>query len=143
MVISVKQLAGAIRKKRPQIEEQNAGELAIFYMNFFGFYGRILDNVLVPEERDAFYQLEDMGLVTTKSEKTDRPYVKCVNGRYGISGWKNWTIIYWILKEGEITRIEKNKPEESEIEKGGGVYSDESVWKQAREARKSFGAGKG
>ncbi len=140
MVITLKQLSGAIRKRRPQMEENQAYELAVFYMNFFGFYGRILDNVLETEERDAFYQLDDIGLATTESEKTGRPEIKLVDGKYKLD-WRNWTSSYWVLKEDEIMRTEKSAPEESGIEKGGEVYGDEDMWEQVRKARGRSNAG--
>src|SRR2546427_6745129 len=39
-------------------------------LNLFGYSERIFDNVLEPEDRDAFYMLEDSGILTTEREET-------------------------------------------------------------------------
>src|SRR3989441_8075573 len=44
--------------------------MAQHVLNFFGYSERIIDNVLEPEDRDAFYMLEDSGILTTEREET-------------------------------------------------------------------------
>ena len=72
-IITVEDLTQAIKNSidnsRGMVEEQ-AYELAHHVLNFFGYSDRIIDNVLEPEDRDAFYMLEDAGILTTEREET-------------------------------------------------------------------------
>jgi hypothetical protein len=71
------------------VEEQAYG-LARHVLNFFGYADRIIDNVLEPEDRDAFYMLEDAGILTTEREETT-----LYDGR-------EWRIHYWLFKRDKI-----------------------------------------
>jgi hypothetical protein len=62
-------------------------------LNFFGYSDRIIDNVLEPEDRDAFYMLEDAGILTTEREETT-----LYDGR-------EWRIHYWLFKRDEMSRL--------------------------------------
>jgi hypothetical protein len=73
--------------------EAEAREMAQHVMNFFGFSERIIDNILEPEDRDAFYMLEDSGLLTTEREETT-----LYDGR-------EWRIHYWIFKKDKILAL--------------------------------------
>ena len=65
-IVTVEDLTQAIKNSidtsRGMVEEQAYG-LARHVLNFFGYSDRIIDNVLEPEDRDAFYMLEDAGIL--------------------------------------------------------------------------------
>ncbi len=81
--------------KTPAMREQAAVGLAEHVLNFFGFQDRIIDNMLEPEDRDAFYMLEDVGLLTTEREET------------GLPDGREWRIHYWVMREDKIMRALK------------------------------------
>ena len=84
-IVTVEDLTQAIKNSiddsHAMVEEQ-AYELAHHVLNFFGYSDRIIDNVLEPEDRDAFYMLEDAGILTTEREETTL-YDNIV-GKYGV-----------------------------------------------------------
>lgn len=92
-IITVEDLTQAIKNSidysRGMVEEQ-AYELAHHVLNFFGYSDRIIDNVLEPEDRDAFYMLEDAGILTTEREETT-----LYDGR-------EWRIHYWLFRREKI-----------------------------------------
>ena len=79
------------------MEEKEARAMAQHVLNFFGYSERIIDNVLEPEDRDAFYILEDSGLLTTEREETT-----LYDGR-------EWRIHYWLLAKKTILRYSNNQ----------------------------------
>lgn len=85
-----KAIRNSIRNDLRSMPEAEAREMAQHVMNFFGFSERIIDNILEPEDRDAFYMLEDSGLLTTEREETT-----LYDGR-------EWRIHYWIFKKDKI-----------------------------------------
>lgn len=85
--------------------DEQAQHLAQHVLNFFGYSDRIIDNILEPEDRDAFYMLEDTGILTTEREETT-----LYDGR-------EWRIHYWLFKKDRIidlinkgSRIEEIAP---------------------------------
>ena len=121
-IITVDDLTQAIKNSidnsRGMVEEQ-AYELAHHVLNFFGYSDRIIDNILEPEDRDAFYMLEDAGILTTEREETT-----LYDGR-------EWRIHYWLFKRDRIeflmndtvTKTDDDVQEES-------VYDDlpDDIW---------------
>ncbi|MCQ2052745.1 MAG: hypothetical protein MJZ03_02245 [archaeon] len=94
-IITVDDLAKAIRNSpnnRGMIEEE-AYYLARHVLNFFGYSDRIIDNVLEPEDRDAFYMLEDAAILTTEREETT-----LYDGR-------EWRIHYWLFRKDRIHNL--------------------------------------
>ena len=95
-IVTVEDLTQAIKNSiddsHAMVEEQ-AYELAHHVLNFFGYSDRIIDNVLEPEDRDAFYMLEDAGILTTEREETT-----LYDGR-------EWRIHYWLFKRDEMARL--------------------------------------
>ena len=77
------------------MEEDQAYELALRVLNFFGYSDRIIDNVLEPEDRDAFYMMEDAGILTTEREETT-----LYDGR-------EWRIHYWLFRHDKIDKLLK------------------------------------
>ncbi len=88
-------------------------------MNFFGYSERIIDNILEPEDRDAFYMLEDSGLLTTEREETT-----LYDGR-------EWRIHYWMFRKDKILELVKSaKAKEAALEGEPSIYDDvpEDIW---------------
>ncbi len=95
-------------------------------LNFFGYSDRIIDNVLEPEDRDAFYMLEDSGILTTEREEAT-----IYDGRV-------WRIHYWLFRKDFIRELLSEK-EETEQEEEITIYDEisEDVWKRCIEDEKS------
>src|SRR3989337_3410973 len=70
--LTVEDLTRAIKNSidRAGMKDDEARSIAQHVLNFFGYSERIIDNVLEPEDRDAFYLLEDSGILTTEREET-------------------------------------------------------------------------
>jgi hypothetical protein len=99
-IITVEELTQAI-KNSPDIrgtdnmgmQDKPAYALAQHVLNFFGYSDRIIDNILEPEDRDAFYMLEDASILTTEREETT-----LYDGR-------EWRIHYWLFKRDKIAKL--------------------------------------
>ena len=102
--VTVEKLTRAIKNsidkndKNMEMEEEQAYMLARHVLNFFGYSDRIIDNILEPEDRDAFYMLEDAGLLTTEREETT-----LYDGR-------EWRIHYWLFKRDKIFEMMDSGP---------------------------------
>jgi hypothetical protein len=95
--LTVEDLTYAIRNSvdRTGMPEEQARAMARHVMNFFGYSERIIDNILEPEDRDAFYMLEDSGILTTEREETT-----LYDGR-------EWRIHYWLFRKERIFELIK------------------------------------
>ncbi|MEE9151783.1 MAG: DUF6015 family protein [Thermoplasmata archaeon] len=116
-----KALMNTLGKKGMEMEEIK--KLAEYVMNFFGYDDTISDNLLKAKDRDVFYTLQDVGLLTTFQDQIT------------IKKGKIWRIHYWVLKKDEILRLANFK----EIAKKKGKYSiyDEisnDVWSRDEKA---------
>ena len=123
IILTVTDLTKAIQNSIDHrgMEESAAKEMAQHVLNFFGFNDRIIDNVLEPEDRDAFYMLEDSGLLMTEREETT-----LYDGR-------EWRIHYWLFKKDRIVdlvRRAENAKKALFDEAQSAVYSEvpEEVW---------------
>ena len=120
-VLTVGQLSEAIMKSidRQDLRPEAATQMATHVMNFFGFNDTIIDNILEPEDRDAFYMLEDLGLLMTEREETT-----LYDGR-------EWRIHYWLFRKDKIDEL-VTVPEENanEVDELASVYDDipEDIW---------------
>ncbi len=121
-IITVDDLTQAIKNSidnsRGMVEEQ-AYELAHHVLNFFGYSDRIIDNILEPEDRDAFYMLEDAGILTTEREETT-----LYDGR-------EWRIHYWLFKRDKIEVLMSNIKNDVEEDKNeDNPYADlpDDIW---------------
>ena len=120
-VLTVGQLSEAIMKSidRQDLRPEAATQMATHVMNFFGFNDTIIDNILEPEDRDAFYMLEDLGLLMTEREETT-----LYDGR-------EWRIHYWLFRKDKIDEL-VTVPEENanEVDDLSSVYDDipEDIW---------------
>ena len=100
--------------------------MAQHVLNFFGYSERINDNVLEPEDRDAFYMLEDSGILTTEREETT-----LYDGR-------EWRIHYWMFRKERIMELVEAQKAKEEAEKMGSIYDDipEDSWATATRREK-------
>ncbi|UCE44758.1 MAG: hypothetical protein JSU93_04980 [Methanobacteriota archaeon] len=95
-VVTLRQVELALKKtigKRDRLSDEDIKKMAEYVMSFFGYTDEVIDNRLTPEDRDLFYMLEEVGLVTTTHEE-----VLLKKG-------KLWRIHYWILKKDQIARL--------------------------------------
>ena len=121
--MTVEELTQAIKNSpnNEGIQEEAAYELAHHVLNFFGYSDRIIDNILEPEDRDAFYMLEDATILTTEREETT-----LYDGR-------EWRIHYWLFRREKIQDLIdgliKKKDEEEERDT---TYDDlpDDIWKR-------------
>lgn len=118
--LTVEHLAHAIRASidKEGMPEEEALSMARHVMNFFGYSERIIDNVLEPEDRDAFYMLEDAGILTTEREETT-----LYDGR-------EWRIHYWIFRKERIAELLGGKASVSGDGVEADVYNDipQEIW---------------
>lgn len=119
--LTVDDLTRAIKNSidRSGMKEKEARQMAQHVMNFFGYSERIIDNILEPEDRDAFYMLEDSGLLTTEREETT-----LYDGR-------EWRIHYWIFRKEKIMQLVKTaKAKEAMPDFEPSIYDDvpEDIW---------------
>ena len=93
--LTVEHLTKAIKNSidKQGMPEEEARAMAQHVMNFFGYSERIIDNVLEPEDRDAFYMLEDAGILMTEREETT-----LYDGR-------EWRIHYWMFRKERIHEL--------------------------------------
>ncbi len=93
--LTIDDLTHAIRNSIDSegMREEEARAMAQHILNFFGYNERIIDNILEPEDRDAFYMLEDSGILTTEREETT-----LYDGR-------EWRIHYWLFKKERIQEL--------------------------------------
>lgn len=102
------------------VNGQMAKELALRILNYFGYGGLVIDNILDQEDRRLFYFLQDLKLLKTNWEETILP-----NGR-------SWRIFYWELNTEEILReAQKLTSTKDEI---ANIYETlpDAVWSRER-----------
>lgn len=75
------------------MSEEEIKKLANYVMNFFGFDDTVSDNLLKAKDRDVFYTLQDVGILTTFQDQIT------------IKKGKIWRIHYWVLKKNDILRL--------------------------------------
>ena len=123
--LTVDDMTHAIKNSidRTGMQEETARHLAQHIMNFFGFSERIIDNVLEPEDRDAFYMLEDQGLLTTEREETT-----LYDGR-------EWRIHYWKFKKDRIIAMAEDHKRKEQITAEPNIYEDipDDIWSKRDE----------
>jgi hypothetical protein len=121
LALTVEQLTRAIRNSIDSqgMKEEEARAMAQHILNFFGYSERIIDNVLEPDDRDAFYMLEDSGILTTEREETT-----LYDGR-------EWRIHYWLFRKDRIFELAQGAPlSEPLAEETNSVYETmpEDLW---------------
>ena len=120
-VLTVQQLSSAITRSidRQDIQPEAANQLATHVMNFFGFNDTIIDNILEPEDRDAFYMLEDLGLLMTEREETT-----LYDGR-------EWRIHYWLFRKDKIEElVDDSEGYDVDEDEMSSIYDEipEDIW---------------
>ena len=97
-------------------------KLANYVMNFFGFDDTVSDNLLKAKDRDVFYTLQDVGILTTFQDQIT------------IKKGKIWRIHYWVLKKNDILRL-ANLEEKEDSEGEYAIYDEISndVWNRDKE----------
>jgi len=119
--LTVEHLTKAIKNSidKAGMPEEEARAMAQHVMNFFGYSERIIDNVLEPEDRDAFYMLEDAGILMTEREETT-----LYDGR-------EWRIHYWMFRKERIHELISGK-KGADMGSGGAdnVYDEipDDIW---------------
>jgi hypothetical protein len=104
------------------MEKEEVKKLAEYVMNFFGFEDTISDNLLKAKDRDVFYTLQDVGILTTFQDQIT------------IKKGKIWRIHYWVLKKRDILRL-ANLTDEVKPEEEYAIYDDISndIWNRNKE----------
>ncbi len=101
------ELSQAISKglslQQRRMSQEEAAEAAEHLINFFGYNDRVIDNMLEPEDRDAFYTMEDIGVLQTEREETT-----LYDGR-------EWRIHYWILNVHKIIELSQMKNVDTQV----------------------------
>lgn len=100
------------------MEREEIKRLAEYMMNFFGFSDTITDNLLKTKDRDVFYTLQDIGILTTSQDQ-----IRIKRG-------KIWRIHYWVLKKKEILRLANFTDENEKENNYGRIYNEISneIW---------------
>ena len=119
--LTVEHLTKAIKNSidKQGMPEEEARAMAQHVMNFFGYSERIIDNVLEPEDRDAFYMLEDAGILMTEREETT-----LYDGR-------EWRIHYWMFRKKRIQELLGGRHRrEGDIAGNASVYDEipDDIW---------------
>ncbi len=116
--VSVEDLErAAVRLLGERLGAERAREVARKAMEFFGYDDSIPDNKLSSKERDVFYLLEEVGLVSTFE---DEVYV---------AHGKKWRLHYWVLNKDKIKEAaEEEKKLEEEKNGGADVYENLDFW---------------
>lgn len=86
-------ISNGMSRQSKRMSEQEAYEIAFHVLNFFGYNRYVIDNMLEPEDRDAFYMLEDLGILDTEREETT-----LFDGR-------EWRIHYWLIKPDNVRKL--------------------------------------
>jgi hypothetical protein len=124
VTLTVEDLTSAIQNsiENKGMDEDHAYALAQHILNFFGYSDRIIDNILEPEDRDAFYMLEDTGILTTEREETT-----LYDGR-------EWRIHYWLFRRERIVELMNAADTKKVEEVVDSVYVDlpADIWKRGK-----------
>jgi len=123
ITITVEDLTKAVKNgidSSRGMEIEQANMLARHVLNFFGYSDRIIDNILEPEDRDAFYMLEDAGILTTEREETT-----LYDGR-------EWRIHYWLFRRDKISELMNAVPEAASDGEETDIYSEltDDIWRR-------------
>ncbi|MCL5680674.1 MAG: hypothetical protein M1515_01315 [Candidatus Thermoplasmatota archaeon] len=91
--LMAKAISNGMSRQSKRMSEQEAYDIAFHVLNFFGYSRYVIDNMLEPEDRDAFYMLEDLGILDTEREETT-----LFDGR-------EWRIHYWLIKPENVKKL--------------------------------------
>jgi hypothetical protein len=114
-------IAKGLSLQNRRMSPDESMDAAEHLINFFGYNDRVIDNMLEPEDRDAFYTMEDIGVLQTEREETT-----LYDGR-------EWRIHYWILNTERILELVNFKVVDQVLEENSDslVYDQmpEDFWK--------------
>lgn len=114
-------ISNGMSRQSKRMSEQEAYDIAFHVLNFFGYGRYVIDNMLEPEDRDAFYMLEDLGILDTEREETT-----LFDGR-------EWRIHYWLIKPENVRKLARDHDFRAEgtLTNETMVYEDlpENFWK--------------
>lgn len=114
-------ISNGMSRQSKRMSEQEAYEIAFHVLNFFGYSRYVIDNMLEPEDRDAFYMLEDLGILDTEREETT-----LFDGR-------EWRIHYWLIKPENVRKLAQGDGREyvKEAPMEGLIYDElpDDFWK--------------
>jgi len=121
--LTLDELTVAIRNgiDKEGMPDEQAKEMAQHILNFFGYSERIIDNILEPEDRDAFYMLEDTGILTTEREETT-----LYDGR-------EWRIHYWLFRKERIHQLIERNPSWKGTSPGRSQYTMSLLKRRGKE----------
>lgn len=125
-MLSIDDLASAIENSidsERKLGYDEAFELAKHVLNFFGYSNRIIDNVLEPEDRDAFYMLEDAGILTTEREEIT------------LYDSREWRIHYWLFRREKISTLMSKTKRSAPVSAEDDIYKslDADMWTRRRD----------
>jgi hypothetical protein len=103
--LMAKAISNGMSRNSKKMSEQEAYDIAFHVLNFFGYSRYVIDNMLEPEDRDAFYMLEDLGILDTEREETT-----LFDGR-------EWRIHYWLIKPENVRKLAMSNGTKQEEEK--------------------------
>ncbi len=86
-------ISNGMSRQSKRMSEQEAYDISFHVLNFFGYSRYVIDNMLEPEDRDAFYMLEDLGILDTEREETT-----LFDGR-------EWRIHYWFIRPENVRKL--------------------------------------
>jgi hypothetical protein len=85
-----KAMASLYSKDGTALKADELRDTALHVMQFFGFEREVVGNHLEPDEISLMYQLEDIGLISTRIEE------------HNLLDGKPWRVNYFILNVGKI-----------------------------------------
>ena len=94
-IITLNDVSKAIAN-RIGINIEEARRSAGFVLDIFGFEERVIDNILGHEDRQLFYLLESVGMLSTEREE-----IILYDGN-------EWRTFYWVLKKNTILKFAEN-----------------------------------
>ena len=125
VVVTLEEMKIAIHealKVKRNFSVEESSDLADYIMGFFGFDDSIIDNVLTSKDRDRFYMLQEVGILTTMEDEAS------------IKKGKTWRIHYWVLNKPQIHLLVEHSKAGPEGKKKSSVYESMSddVWADHR-----------
>ncbi|MGB0313848.1 MAG: DUF6015 family protein, partial [Poseidonia sp.] len=119
MSMTLKDLTRAIQQHiDTDMDVEVARGMAEHALGFFGFYNRIIDNALEPNDRNLFYMFQDWDLLTTESEETT------------LWDGREWRIHYWKFKPDLRERVEaymQRSLDTEEVDPYADVYAGDAA----------------
>ena len=125
VVVTLEEMKIAIHealKDKRNFSLEDSSKLADYIMGFFGFDDSIIDNVLTSKDRDRFYMLQEVGILTTMEDEAS------------IKKGKTWRIYYWVLNKPQIHLLVEHNKAGPESKEKRSIYESmaDDVWADHR-----------